>query len=391
MRVSDLRRHPRTRTTLAAALVLAGSTAGCGAPQAEALRGPVADEVRTALDSGTATFRHGEWDALLGEAVRGDLVDYRYLQRHRDRLDAYLARVAGADLASLAPSQLEALLINAYNAYTVRAILEHPTVSSIREIDGVWTETTHPVGGHELTLDQIEHGLLRPFFRDPRIHFAVNCASRSCAPLPPWAFSGDSLRSELEARTRRFLRNSEHVRIEEGTLLVSRYFDWYAGDFTAEDWEPRAETIPLFVAGYSRPEVAEFVADHEGRPPVAFLDYDWSLNAAVPPEATVALFGGRSPGDGVAGRTRPEERSGGRLLLLVLRPPGEQDARDPDDQGDEGHQVDRHARRQVADRDERAQDHQQDPQDPEPSATCLRDLHRTPFRRPSSRARRHQR
>ena len=78
------------------------------------------------------------------------------------------------------------------------------------------------------------------------------------------------------------------MRVEEGELLLSRYFDWYGEDFTAEGWEPRAATIPRFVARYAGEEVADFVAARDGRPPVAFLDYDWSLNAAVPPEPDVA-------------------------------------------------------------------------------------------------------
>ncbi len=280
----------RLPTGLLAAVLLAGlgAATACGAPASQAVEGPVADEVRAALDSGRASFEHARWDSLLAAGVRGGLVDYPYVQRHRATLDAYLERVAGADLASLAPDHLKALLINAYNAYTVKAILENPRVASIRDIDGVWTETTHTVGGHELTLDQIEHNVLRPFFRDPRIHFVVNCASLSCAPLPPWAFGGDSLEAELEERTRAFLRDTANVRVEDGTLMLSRYFDWYGEDFTGEQWSPRAETIPLFVARYARTEVAELVAARDGEPPVDFLPYDWSLNDAVPPDTSLA-------------------------------------------------------------------------------------------------------
>ena len=280
----------------AAAVVLLGLAVGaCSAPESRPAEGPVAADVRAALDSGTASFSHARWDSLLAGAVRGGLVDYPYVQRRRATLDAYLERVAGADLSALAPDQLKALLINAYNAYTVKAILEHPGVASIRDIDGVWTETTHTVGGHELTLDGIEHNLLRPFFRDPRIHFAVNCASLSCAPLPTWAFTGDSLDAELEARTRAFLRDTANVRVEDGTLMLSRYFDWYGDDFMADGWSPRAETIPRFVARYARADVAELVEARDGAPPVEFLSYDWSLNAAVAPDPS--LSEASAPGD----------------------------------------------------------------------------------------------
>jgi len=278
-------------------LIAAGLVAlGCGAPESQPLEGPAAADLQASRGSGTEPFAHARWDSLLARAVEPGGIDYRLLQRERGRLDAYLARVAEADLSSLAPSHLKALLINAYNAYTVRAILEHPGVSSIRDIDGVWTETLREVGGHGLTLDEIEHRLLRPFFRDPRIHFAVNCASRSCAPLPPWAFSGDSLDAQLERRSRAFLRDTANVRVGDGTLELSRYFDWYGTDFTAEGWEPREETIPAFVARYARPDVAAFIREHDGRPPVSFLPYDWSLNAATRPAASAAGAGGDSAG-----------------------------------------------------------------------------------------------
>ncbi|MFW6192439.1 MAG: DUF547 domain-containing protein, partial [Gemmatimonadota bacterium] len=276
--------HPQPRPTRAAALLaLVASVllaaAACGAPSSQALEGPAAGDVEASLEAGTESFTHDGWDRLLEEGTRDGLVDYRYFQRERAELDAYLERVAAVDLASLAPAHLKALLVNAYNAYTIEAILEHPSVASIRDIDGVWTETPRTVGGHGLTLDQIEHNLLRPYFRDPRIHFAVNCASLSCAPLPTWAFTGDGLDEQLERRTRDFLRDPANVRIEDGTLMLSRYFDWYGGDFTDEGWEPRAGTIPAFVARYATDEVAEFVAGRDGRPEVAFLEYDWSLNA----------------------------------------------------------------------------------------------------------------
>jgi hypothetical protein len=191
--------------------------------------------------------------------------------------------VASADLGKLARPQLEALLINAYNALTIRSILDHPTVASIRDIPGVWDKVRHVVGGHEVTLDQIEHNLLRPFFKDPRIHFAVNCASMSCAPLASEAWDGDRIEEQLDAAARRFLSDSRQVRLEEGTLRLSSYFKWYGGDFTAEGWRPRAGTIPEFVAPYAMPEVAAAIRSAGGGIHIEFLDYDWKLNASVAP------------------------------------------------------------------------------------------------------------
>src|SRR5438034_9249613 len=216
---------------------------GCAAPAPKPITGEVAKAVVASLAGGSERFDHAAWERLLQTGTRNGLVDYRFMQAHRADLDAYLNAVGAARLDRLAPGQLEALLINAYNAYTVRAILDHPDVTSIKKIPGVWTETKRRVGGFDLTLDDIEHRILRPFFRDPRLHFALNCASRSCAPLPPWAYDGDRIEEQLEERARSFLSDPKNVRIEGGRLLVSRYFEWYGGDFTAPGWKKAAPSI----------------------------------------------------------------------------------------------------------------------------------------------------
>jgi len=269
-----------TRRLPLVAFWLVFSAASCFAPRSTPAQGPIADQVQASFDSGTATFDHSAWDQLLANGTKDGLVDYSYMMDHRAELDGYLDRVAHANLAALAPPELEALLMNAYNALTVRSILDHWPVDSIRDIDGVWSKATHTVGGQELTLDTIEHHLLRPFWKDPRIHFAVNCASRSCAPLPPWAFTGKDLDDQLDRRARSFLSSPKNVQIDGDKLRVSKYFDWYGGDFTAQGWKPRADTIPQFIARYTRPEVKAFIDQHGGDVPLEFFDYDWSLNAA---------------------------------------------------------------------------------------------------------------
>jgi uncharacterized membrane protein YdjX (TVP38/TMEM64 family) len=287
------------RVPSAVAVCLALAVSSCGAPPSERATGPVAAAVESSLASGTETFDHSVWDHLLAEGTRDGLVDYPYFQGHRGELESYLEAVAGADAAALAPAHLKALLINAYNALTLRSILEHPEVSSIRQIDGVWTKKRHRLAGHQLTLDEIEHNLLRPFFRDPRIHFAVNCASMSCAPLPAWAFEGDGLDAQMEERARLFLSDPRNVRFENGELALSRYFEWYGEDFTEEGWSPSAESVPLFVASYAAPEVSERIlaGDMEG---IRFLDYDWSLNAFRPPEPSEAGASGSGQAAGAS-------------------------------------------------------------------------------------------
>ncbi len=295
------------RLVSATAALLCLIASGCAAPASTPATGDVANDVERALTSGTETFDHSEWDALLRDGTRDGLVDYDYMARNRVRIDAYVDRIAAVELGALERDELKALLINAYNVLTVVAILDNPDVRSIRDIDGVWSDLLWSVGGHELTLDNIEHNLLRPFFKDPRIHFAVNCASRSCAPLPTWAFNAPELEDQLEERARSFLRDPRNVSLDGDRLRVSQYFDWYGDDFVAEGWTPRAETIAEFIAIYADDEVRAAV---RANPQVSlgFRDYDWSLNSTSVTEEVAATANSVA----FAGVLRlPQEAAGG--------------------------------------------------------------------------------
>ena len=261
--------------------------AGCGGPAAKRAGGEIAGKIESSFAGGTDRFYHAEWNRLLADGTRDGLVDYGFMQEHRDELETYLSRISEVSLERLAPPHLEALLINAYNAYTMQSILDHPHVSSIREISGVWTRRKHEVGGFGLTLDDIQHQLLRPFFKDPRIHFVVNCASHSCAPLTPWAVDGETIDGRLDELARAFLRSPRNVRLEEGTLHLSRFFDWYADDFTNEGWPGAAASVGDYVARYAPEEIAQAIRDAEGGLPIAFIEYDWSLNAATAPDPSI--------------------------------------------------------------------------------------------------------
>ena len=271
------------RAALTPLLLWLVGVASCGAPGASRATGAIAEAVEASLARGTERFDHEDWTRLLAGGTRDGLVDYRYMREHRADLERYVERIAAARIDRLAAAHLEALLINAYNAYTLRSILEHPGVGSIREIDGVWKKRRHRVGGFDVTLDEIEHHILRPFFKDPRIHSVVNCASRSCAPLPPWGIDGDRIDSQLEERTVQFLHDRRNARVEDGKLILSKYFDWYRDDYVGEGWRGAAPTISAYVARYAMDEVAAFIDRHQGRPPITFAEYDWSLNAAAPP------------------------------------------------------------------------------------------------------------
>jgi hypothetical protein len=127
--------------------------------------------------------------------------------------------------------------------------------------------------------------VLRKLYRDPRLHFSLNCGAMSGPPMPPSGMHGDRIDAELEERARAVLGDSRNVRIEGDALLLVRLFDWYTADFVSEDWRGHASSIPEYVARYASPEVAAFIRKKGASIPVRYMPYDWLLNAApfVPP------------------------------------------------------------------------------------------------------------
>ncbi len=248
---------------------------------------------------------HAALDVILREHVVRGRVDYRHLAREPSPLRSYLqslAAVTPAELASASHNDQLAFWINAYNAFTLMTIAEHYPLSrgsfvglvfpanSIWQIPNVWKDMRWRAAGRAVSLDLIENEIIRPQFREPRIHFALVCASRSCPDLRSEAYRGDRLDEQLEDQTRRFLADVEKgVRAEpaRGILRLSKIFRWYRQDF---ELAGGAQTAPNDAG---RPGVLAFVAHHStdgrlkslARKPevlVAYLDYDWSLNEGVP-------------------------------------------------------------------------------------------------------------
>jgi hypothetical protein len=227
---------------------------------------------------------HAAWTSLLRGNVSDGLVDYATLKRdRRPALDAYLRSLESAERSELEAwpraDQL-AFWINAYNAYTVKLVLDHHPLRSIRSIGflpgAAFKRNFIPVeraAGRKLSLDDIEHRILRERFHEPRIHFAIVCASRSCPVLRDEAYRGRDLDAQLDEAARAFLRDPARNRYDPAsrTLSLSSIFKWFRGDF-----EAAAGTLPAFVARYVDEPTAE--ALRRGSVKVEFLDYDWSLN-----------------------------------------------------------------------------------------------------------------
>lgn len=224
---------------------------------------------------------HDPWDTLLERhAVDGGL-DYAGLGGDRAALDAYLAALAAADLDGWSVDARNAFWINAYNAVVALFVLErYPGIESVRDVDGFFDELETTVAGELLTLDEIESRSRD--LGDPRVHFAVVCASTSCPDLRPEAFRAERLDEQLEEETGRFLADtSKGLRFdrEEEELHLSSIFKWYAGDFTG------GSTV---VAFFARGKVIDWLLPHlpaalaaeirDVDPSVEYMDYDWSLN-----------------------------------------------------------------------------------------------------------------
>jgi len=224
-------------------------------------------------DRGEATFDHSGLDRLLAEFVdEAGRVDYEGIAGRRDELSRYIDSLAAAPFESLGRNEKLALLINAYNAFTLELILEHYPLDSVRDIpeDDRWKAIRWTVAGQVYSLDRIEHEEIRPKFREPRVHFALVCAAVGCPPLRREAYVGDRLEAQLNEQAVRVHGDERWVRYEPGseTIELTSLYEWFRGDF-----EQDAGSILDFVARY----LPELPADD--RPKVRFLDYDWSLNA----------------------------------------------------------------------------------------------------------------
>ena len=251
--------------------------------------------ILTASPAAWAEFPHSARNELLHEHVhaindgRSTQVDYRALAEKRTQLGGYLQQLAAVsrDQFDGWPREEQlAFLINAYNGWTVELILSrYPQLESIKDLGSLfqspWKKKFIPLLGETLSLDDIEHGLIRGSgrYNDPRIHFAVNCASIGCPALKNEAYTGASLEQQLEEAARLFLADRDRNRLEGSTLKVSSIFKWYRDDFTT-GWRG-ASNLEQFLALYGDSLSLTQGQNHalqQGDIRIDFLEYDWRLN-----------------------------------------------------------------------------------------------------------------
>ena len=226
---------------------------------------------------------HASWQALLDEyVVRGadgiNRVRYRAMdEKARGQLKSYIQSLAVIDPRTLTRAAQQAYWINLYNALTVEVVLDYPRKKSILRMGrkllalGPWDDTLIEIAGQKLTLNDIEHRILRPLFKDERVHFAVNCASLSCPDLADTAYTAGNLESLLDEQMHLYLRHPRGLRQTDGGFELSTIFDWYQVDFAADEQDLREWLAKR------RPDLAAALRDKRKR---ITYEYDWKLNGA---------------------------------------------------------------------------------------------------------------
>ena len=242
---------------------------------------------------------HAAWNAMLAKHVKtfssgnASAVDYTAIKAEHATLKTYLGTltaVSEAEYGKWAKPQKLAFLINAYNAFTVELILtRYPDLKSIKDLGSLlnspWKPKWITLLGTKVSLDDIEHAMLRKRgdYDDPRVHFAVNCASIGCPALREEAFVASRLDAQMDEQTLRFIsdRTRNRFNAQRGRLELSKIFDWYGEDFRLG--HRGIASLQAFAGRYAE-QLADVPADRErirlGAVDIAFADYDWALNDA---------------------------------------------------------------------------------------------------------------
>ncbi len=221
---------------------------------------------------------HEIFDGLLKKYVKGAFVDYNGLKSESKEFQKYL------DLLSQNPPNKKtwssneqlAYWINAYNAFTLKLIIDNYPISSIRDlhptlyvplVNTVWHKKFFKIGGEPTNLDEIEHSILRTEFNEPRIHFAINCASFSCPPLRAEAFVPEKIDQQLNEQAVKFINDKDRNVITSDKIVISKIFSWFTKDFTKKG------SLIDFLNQYSKVKINKEAE-------IDYMDYDWNLNDA---------------------------------------------------------------------------------------------------------------
>ena len=241
----------------------------------------LAEEADPVMTKAETISIHAEWSRLLESYVKTDETglnrfDYGALKasaEDSETLDDYVASFEDLDISEMEANAQFAAWANLYNALTVKHIVERYPVKSIRSgyISGPWKRVYAVADGEKVSLDDIEHGILREQWDEPRVHYAVNCASYGCPNLMNTALEADTLEEQLDAGARAYINHSRGVTIRSnGTLQVSTIYKWFDEDFGGS----KAKVVEHLLE-YAEPELAEQIRANRK---ITKYEYDWSLN-----------------------------------------------------------------------------------------------------------------
>jgi hypothetical protein len=240
---------------------------------------PVADTQWSAFSETGTPIDHSAWDAFLGKFVQSGVdgisrVDYAtIISAGKGELKAYIDALQKVSVADLTKAEQFAFWVNLYNAATVDAIVEGYPVASIRELgslgQGPWKDNRLKVGTTDLSLDDIEHKILRPIWKDVRVHYAVNCASIGCPNLATQAYTGARLDAMLNAAATAYVSHPRGFANKDGALVASSIFDWYGTDWAGE------AGVLSHARGVADANATSLL---KTATKINKYDYDWSLN-----------------------------------------------------------------------------------------------------------------
>ncbi|NEP38786.1 MAG: DUF547 domain-containing protein [Okeania sp. SIO2G4] len=235
-------------------------------------------------------FNYQDYNSILKEYVNAEgLVDYERLKENRQKLDEFNAAIGAvtpSTYGSWTDAEKIAFLVNAYNSFTLESIIDNYPTKSIRRIPGVWKIRKFDVAGEKMTLDHIEHQVLRKEFNEPGIHVALVCAAISCPPLRREAFTGNQLEQQLDDQANTFLINNQGFLIdrENNAVYFSSIFKWFGEDYkktygqepTIDGLNETETAIVNYAHKYVNPDDKKYLK--QGGYQVKYSDYDWSLN-----------------------------------------------------------------------------------------------------------------
>jgi len=233
--------------------------------------------------SNTETIEHSKWQDILENYIETEhesgvyLFDYSSIDDEDfAQLKEYIQQLASIDPRQYQSNEQKAYWINLYNALTVKLILDNYPLDSITSLGasvtafGPWDDEVISIAEQKLSLNDIEHQILRPIWKDARIHFAVNCASYGCPNLQDNAFTAENMENLLNKAAEEYLAHPRGARFEQDRLILSSIFEWYA-----EDFGENKQAVLRTLSSYFSNDVAEKLASYQGK---IDYEYDWSLN-----------------------------------------------------------------------------------------------------------------